>query len=249
MRLSRGTRAAFLAAVLATIVPAVAVRAETAGDLAATAMRECEQGQVASTRDQRVAHFTRGQEIAEKAVALDDTSSAAHFAVFCNLGEMMRVDGEKITSILSFRKMMAELDRTLELDPNNLDALSSKGVLLVRLPTLLGGDAPQGEKMLERVLREDASCITARITLADVYAERGARTDAIALAAQAREIARASGRADKIAKAEAELTKLKAEPGEIDAGLAVTTCPGQPGKSCPPKIETAKRDTERRQLQ
>jgi len=74
------------------------------------------------------------------------------------------------------------------------------------------------------------------------HAERGARVDAVALAAQARELARTSGRADKVAKAEAELTKLKAEPGEISAGLAVTTCPGQPGKSCPAQIETARAD-------
>jgi cytochrome c-type biogenesis protein CcmH/NrfG len=135
---------------------------------------------------------------------------------------------------------MRELDRTLELDPGHLDALSSKGVLLIRLPTLLGGDVPRGEKMLERVLREDPTCITARITLAELYAERGARTDAVALAAQARELARASHRADKIAKAEATLARLKAEPGEITAGLAITHCPGQPGKTCIPNIETAK---------
>lgn len=214
-------------------------RAETAAELAATAMHECEQGQVAPTRDQRVAHFERGQKIGEEAVKLDEKSAPAHFAIFCNLGEMLRVDGEKITSLMGFRKMMQELDRTLELDPNHLDAMSSKGVLLMRLPSLLGGDVAAGEKMLERVVREDPGCITARITLAELYGDRGDRVDAVALAAQARELARASGRADKIDKAEAALTKLKASPGEITAGLAVTTCPGQPGVSCPPKITTA----------
>jgi tetratricopeptide (TPR) repeat protein len=216
-----------------------AAHAESVTELTAHAMRECEDGQVAPTRDQRVAHFERGQKLAEQAVALDAKSAPAHFAVFCNLGEMLRVDGEKITSIMGFRKLMQELDRTLELDPNHLDALSSKGVLLIRLPTLLGGDVPQGEKVLERVVREDPGCITARITLAELYAERGARADAVALAAQARELARASGRADKFARADAALTKLKANPGEVTAGLAVTTCPGQPGVSCPAKITTA----------
>lgn len=233
-RLGRG----FAAAVLAIGVAASA-HAESAKDLAATAIRECEQGQVATTRDRRVAHFERGQKLAEQAVALDDKSAAAHFAIFCNLGEMLRVDGEKITSLLGFRKLMGELDRTLELDPDHLDALSSKGVLLIRLPSLMGGDVPRGEEMLERVLREDPTAFTARLTLSELYAERGARTDAVALAAQARELARTSGRADKVAKAEATLAKLKAEPGEIRAGLAVTTCPGQPGVSCPPKITTA----------
>lgn len=224
---------------LAVAVAAVRVSAETAAELSARAMRECEHGQVASPRDERVAHYERGQALAEDAVKLDDASAAAHFAIFCNLGELLRVDGESITSVLKFRQMMRELDRTLEIDPNHLDALSSKGVLLVRLPALLGGDVARGQRMLERVLREDPGCITARITLADLYADRGARADAVALAAQARELARASGRADKVSKAEASLAKLKASPGEITAGLAITTCPGQPGKSCPPKITTA----------
>jgi tetratricopeptide (TPR) repeat protein len=230
--------------ILASTLTTTHARAETSEALSATAMQECEHGQIATARDQRVAHFERGQAIAERAVTLDEKNAAAHFAIFCNLGEMLRIDGEKITSLLGFRKMMQELDRTLELDPNHLDALSSKGVLLMRLPSLLGGDVPKGQKMLERVLREDPTCITARLTLSEVYAERGNRTDAVALAAQAREIARTSGRADKVAKADATLAKLKAEPGEITAGLAVTTCPGQPGTACPPKISTARAVTD-----
>ena len=231
-----------IALVLATVV--ATAHAETAAELAASAMHECEQGQLAPTRDERVAHYERGQKLAEQAVAADDKSAAAHFGIFCNLGELLRVDGEKITSILGFRQMMRELDRTIELDPDHLDALSAKGVLLVKLPSLLGGDLPKGEQMLERVLREDPGAITARITLAELYAERGKRTDAVALAAQARELARAVHRVDKIAKAEAELEKLKATPGEITAGLAITHCPGQPGQSCPPKIKFATRPAD-----
>lgn len=236
-RVARLGRACVFALGLVVLV-APAARAETAPELSVTAMHECEQGQVATSRDQRVAHFERGQQIAEQAVALDEKNADAHFAIFCNLGEMLRVDGEKITSLLGFRKMMQELDRTLQLNPNHLDAVSAKGVLLVRLPTLLGGDAATGEKMLERVLREDPGCISARLTLAEIYADRGSRADAVALAAQARELAKASGRADKIAKAEACLAKLKAEPGEIESGLTTSTCPGQPGKTCPFKIAT-----------
>jgi hypothetical protein len=242
MSIRHVTTAAFLA--LAITGSVSSAHAETAAALAATAMRECEQGQVATARPLCLQHYEHGQALAEQAVALDDHNAAAHFAIFCNLGEMLRVDGEKITSVFGFRKMMQELDRTLELDPDHLDALSSKGVLLIRLPTLLGGDPPRGEKMLERVLREDPTCITARITLADVYAERGARTDAVTLAAQARELARAKRRADKVAKAEATLARLKAEPDEITAALAVTHCPGQPGQSCPPKLETATRSSD-----
>ena len=45
---------------------------------------------------------------------------------------------------------MAELDRTLELDPDHVDAMATKGNLLVRLPRMLGGDADGGRSAAAR---------------------------------------------------------------------------------------------------
>ena len=105
------------------------------------AMKECYDGRITQDRTSRVGHFEKGQALGEQAVALDDRSADAHFALFCNLGELMRIDGElSITSVMGFRRMMKELDWTLELAPDHLDALSAKGTFLTRLPSLLGGD-------------------------------------------------------------------------------------------------------------
>src|SRR5213592_3654864 len=57
---------------------------------------------------------------AERAVALNDTSADAHFALFCNLGELMRLDGETLSQVFQLRRLMAEVNRTLELDPNHV---------------------------------------------------------------------------------------------------------------------------------
>lgn len=93
-------------------------------------MKECYEGRVTQDRTSRIGHFEKGQILGEQAVALDDRSADAHFALFCNLGELMRIDGElSITSVMGFRRMMKELDRTLELAPDHLDALSAKGGL------------------------------------------------------------------------------------------------------------------------
>src|SRR5262245_60177690 len=101
------------------------------------AMKECNTGRVTQDRTSRISHFEKGQTLGEQAVALDDRSADAHFALFCNLGELMRVDGEvNITSIMGFRRMTKELDRTLELAPDHLDALSAKGTFLLRLPSM-----------------------------------------------------------------------------------------------------------------
>src|SRR5215510_12124032 len=87
------------------------------------AMKECNTGRVTQDRTSRISHFEKGQTLGEQAVALDDRSADAHFALFCNLGELMRVDGEvNITSIMGFRRMTKELDRTLELAPDHLEA-------------------------------------------------------------------------------------------------------------------------------
>ena len=59
--------------------------------------------------------------------------------------------------------MMKALNRTLELDPEHLDALSSKGTFLVRLPTILCGDKQAGERILRRVIRREPKAVNARL--------------------------------------------------------------------------------------
>ena len=56
------------------------------------AMTECYTGRITQDRASRVGHFEKGQAMGEQAVALDDRSADAHFALFCNLGELMRIN-------------------------------------------------------------------------------------------------------------------------------------------------------------
>jgi tetratricopeptide (TPR) repeat protein len=205
----RGVRSGALVGFLC-LCAAPAAAADTAASLAAGARAECEAGRRAEQRDDRKAHFDRGQALGEQAVALDDQSAEAHFALFCNLGELMRLDGENMTSVLGFRRMMAELDRTLELDPQHYDALAAKGTFLLRLPRLLGGDPEKGEAMLREVVRQDPTAFSSRLTLAKTCEARGERAEALAFATRALQIARQQGRADKVAQAQATLAELRA---------------------------------------
>jgi cytochrome c-type biogenesis protein CcmH/NrfG len=123
----------------------------------------------------------------------------------------MRLDGERITSVLGLRRLLAELDRTLELDPGHLDAMSSKGTLLVRLPRMLGGDAKKGEEMLREVLVRDPNAVNARLVLAKHIEDNGRHDEAVSHAERALQVARAQGRADKIASAQATLAELGAQ--------------------------------------
>ena len=109
------------------------------------AMTECHDGRIDRDRASRVGHFEKGQALGEQAVALDDRSADAHFALFCNLGELLRIDGElTITSVMGFRRMTNELDRTLEIAPDHLDAMSAKGAFLLGFLHCLGETERRG---------------------------------------------------------------------------------------------------------
>jgi hypothetical protein len=201
--------AALLAALCS--LPALAPAAESpANGLAQQSLGECEAGRQSRDRRDREVRFLRGRELAERAVALDDRSADAHFALFCNRGETMRLDGESIRDVVGLRGLLRELDRTIELQPDHAGALSAKGTFLVRLPRLLGGDVDRGEAMLHRVITLDPTAVTARISLARVCEYRGKRDEGIEYARRALQFAKELGRADKVAEAQAMLAELGA---------------------------------------
>ena len=183
----------------------------SAASVAQQSLGECEAGRQATDRGARAEHFKHGEELATQAVALDEKLADAHFALFCNRGEAMRLDGETIKDVLGLRALLRELDRTLELQPDHAGALSAKGTFLVRLPRLLGGDVDRGEAMLHRVITLDPSAVTARISLARVREYRGQRDEGIEYAQRALHFARELGRADKVAEAQAMLAELGAK--------------------------------------
>ncbi len=175
------------------------------------AMSECYTGRITQDRASRVGHFEKGQAMGEQAVALDDRSADAHFALFCNLGELMRIDGElSITSVMGFRRMTKELDRTLDLAPDHLDALSAKGTVLLRLPSLLGGDREKGEKLLRYVLLKSPQSVNAKLSLAKSYCADGRHGEAISLASEALSLAQTQRLDDFVPEAAKVLTLLQA---------------------------------------
>jgi tetratricopeptide (TPR) repeat protein len=202
-------RTAFAVA-LSCLTVRAALADPQARSLAQQALTECETGRQAADRNERGRHFTAGEALAKRAVALDDACAEAHFALFCNRGESMRLDGETLRDVFALRGLLRELDRTLELQPDNADALSAKGNFLVRLPRMLGGDLDRGEAMLRRVLVLDPTAVNARIGLARVCVYRGEHEESVQYATRALEAAKELGRADKVAEAQAMLAELGA---------------------------------------
>lgn len=202
-----------LVAVLVLSMSAASASADqSAQALATESIAACKAGQAATDRATKVASFTRGEQLADQAIALDDNLVDAHYGRFCNLGESLRVDGEKITSVFKLKDLMRELDKTLALDPNHVEALATKGALLVQLPRLLGGDVPKGEQMLRKVVRLDDNAVNSRIVLAKACKWKGDNAEGVAFAQRALQIAKDEGRADKVAEAQSVLADLGAKP-------------------------------------
>ena len=175
------------------------------------AMEECQKGRRAKDSDLRSGHFDRGRELAEKAVALNSQSADAQFSLFCNIGERMRANGKVSFSVFNYGEMMDALDQTLALNPNHLDALSSKGTILVEVPEFLGGDDEKGEVMLRQVIKEEPTSINARMVVARQCAERGEHQEAYELSKKALELAKEQKREDLLPEAEETFSEIQTQ--------------------------------------
>ncbi|HEY5932225.1 MAG TPA: hypothetical protein VIT63_04870 [Nitrospira sp.] len=193
-----------------SFLPMPSLAQRSGESLAEQALEKCHRGRLAKDHEMRLAHFQRGQILGERAVAADEGSADAHFALFCNLGELLRIDGESLTSLFGLRRMMSELDRVLAINPDHIDALSAKGTLLVKLPSLLGGDAQKGEALLEHVVSRAPKAVNARLSLAKVWCEHGRHQEAMTLATDALALAQKHNRLDFIPEARAVLEQLQA---------------------------------------
>ena len=116
----------------------------------------------------------RGLEIADRAVAASPNDARAHFAVVCNLGKQLHSRPLGLSNVAAVARLRRELDVALALAPGYSDALAAKGVILLKLPRVLGGDARQGEELLRQALAKDPDNAEARRYLSEVTTSDGA---------------------------------------------------------------------------
>jgi len=131
--------------------------------------------QEAATPEERRANLKRGLALAEEAVVADERDAKAHFAVFCNLGNDLKLRGVAVSSLFAVRRLRREVDRTLELAPDYADALVGKGEFLLELPGVMGGDPAEAERLLRAAVKVDPDFIEAHLGLGRALAARGAR--------------------------------------------------------------------------
>ena len=185
-------------AALVGLAVGIAVAADPPGSPTANeSLAVCEQAGNASDPAEKRRLLARGIALGEAAVAADERDAKAHFAIFCNLGKQMRLDGIGLATLVSVRRLRREIDRTVELAPDYADALVGKGALLSDLPRVLGGDPAEGERLVRAALRIDPDFIEAHLALARALLARGARAEGRAEAERALVLAERDGDRDR----------------------------------------------------
>ena len=121
----------------------------------------------------RLPMLARGLDLADAALALDERSARAHFAVVCNLGKATGLGGVGFGTFRSVYRLQREVEVTLALAPNDVDALIAKGALLMRLPRWLGGNRGEAQRWLRRALVVDPQNATAHAYLDEIEGQRG----------------------------------------------------------------------------
>lgn len=141
------------------------------------ALAACHAGTRGSIEEQH-ARLEHGLELAEQALAADEADAAAHFAVFCNLGRQIKLDGLHIWQLSVVRRLHHEIDRALEIAPDATAVLVAKAAFLLELPRLFGGDRTTAERVARMAVESDPRSGTARVVLARALARRGATLEA-----------------------------------------------------------------------
>jgi len=149
------------------------------GTAAAALALCCEADQLSGAERQRV--LMRGLELAQDAAAADPSDAQAHFAVFCNLGKQVQSRPLGLRELGAIGRLRQELDTALELAPDDGEALTAKGAMLLALPRFLGGDVRRGEELLRTALIKDPTNAAARRYLTEALRSRGADDEARAV--------------------------------------------------------------------
>ena len=176
--------------------------------LATQALDCLHRGEDAADATQKRAAYQQGLDFANRALALDDNNSDAHFAVFGNRGRILLLQGVTPNPI-SLWQVDHDLERALELNPNHADALAAKGGLYRQLPWVLGGSLSVAETCLTKAIAIDPDAVGARIELAQTYKDMGHPERGVPLLQKAVSIAERQGKTRELREARDLLDKLQ----------------------------------------
>jgi len=177
--------------------------------LAEQALVCLQRGEDATDKQQKLAAYEQGLELANRAVAIDDENADGHFAIFGNKGRILLLEGT-VPNPVSLLQVNRDLNRALELNPNHADALAAKGGLYRQLPWALGGSLSVAETCLTKAIAIDPNAVSARIELAATYRDMGRPERCLPLLETAAQIAEREGKKRQLSEARDLMRQLQA---------------------------------------
>jgi len=177
--------------------------------LANEALESLRRGEDLVDKQEKLATYQHGLDLATRAVELDEENSDAHFAVFGNKGRILLLEGVGANPV-SLLQVNQDLERALELNPNHADALTAKGGLYRQLPWVLGGSLEVAENCLTKAIKLDPDAVSARIELAATYRDMGQPQRGMPLLRDAASIAERQGKQRQLREARDLMRALQA---------------------------------------
>lgn len=139
-----------------------------------------------------------GVDAAKKAVELDPKSSEAH-----------RLEGDLLGQLIPYvfaggmrygQQSTSELERAIELDPQNVNAYIARAIGYFFTPSAFGGSHEKAVEMLKKAVSLDPTSDTAHIWLAQVYLEDKKTDEALREINEARQLNPERGFAQSVYK-------------------------------------------------
>lgn len=119
----------------------------------------------ATTDNQKLEAYERGQEVARRSLELEPNNPAAHFWFAVNTGRWGQTNGV-LSSLFLATTVKREIEIILNLDPQFTLAYSLAGNFYYEVPSFLGGDVHKAEAMFRKGLEQDPTFTELRVGLA-----------------------------------------------------------------------------------
>jgi tetratricopeptide (TPR) repeat protein len=126
---------------------------------------------LARGEESKLASFTRGRDVARRAVEIAPGDQDAHLWYAITLGSAAQTQGIA-RSLLVLRTIRAEADTVLRLNPNSVEGLTLAASIDRELPPLLGGDRARAEEMFLKARALAPRVTGPRLELARLYIDQ-----------------------------------------------------------------------------
>ena len=128
-------------------------------------------GDAAQSKNAKLKYYDKGYDRGRKAFQIDDNSADAHLWYVVNRGRQGQTRGV-LNSLFMVPEIKREVNRVLEIDPENTVALDVKAMLYYELPGFAGGDLNKSLSALNKAIVLDSNYALLYVDMAKVRIAR-----------------------------------------------------------------------------